>query len=120
VEDDALVRAMAARALTDAGYRVLEAENGRAALDLIRRHTGRLDLVVTDVGMPEMDGYELARCLRDERPGVPVVFMSGYGNEGSRGHSPDSARSFLQKPVSPDDLVRAVGAAVADKPSQPS
>ena len=61
VEDDPLVRGMAARALAEAGYGVLEAANGRAGLDLVRRHAGRLDLVLSDVGMPEMNGHDLAR-----------------------------------------------------------
>jgi two-component system, cell cycle sensor histidine kinase and response regulator CckA len=112
VEDDAEVRAMAARALREVGYRVLEAENGRAALDLVRGHAGRLDLVVTDVGMPEMDGYDLARCLSVERADVPVVFMSGYGDQDARAHVSGLTRSFLRKPVSPDALVRAAGEAV--------
>ncbi len=112
VEDDAEVRVMAARALREVGYRVLEAENGRAALNLVRRHAGRLDLVVTDVGMPEMDGYELARRLGVERAGLPVVFMSGYGAQDERGHGIGTDYSFLQKPVSPDMLVRAAGEAV--------
>ena len=59
VEDDPVVRGMAARGLREAGYDVLEAVNGREALDLIGAHTGRLDVVVTDIGMPEMDGYDL-------------------------------------------------------------
>jgi PAS domain S-box-containing protein len=117
VEDDALVRSMAARALTEAGYRVLEAENGRAALDLVRRHTGRLDLLVTDVGMPEVDGYELACSLREARPGLPVVFMSGYGDQEFRRQPLGAAQSFLQKPLSPDALVRAVGEVMNGKRS---
>jgi PAS domain S-box-containing protein len=109
VEDDPVVRSMAARALTEAGYRVLEAEDGRAALDLVRGQAGRLDLLVTDIGMPEVDGYELACSLREERPGLPVVFMSGYGDQESRRQPLGAAQSFLQKPLSPDVLVRAVG-----------
>jgi len=116
VEDDAPVRAMATRALTEVGYRVLEAENGRAALALVRRHRERLDLVVTDVGMPDLDGYELARCLDAERPGLLVVFMSGYGDRDHRERSlPGPPRPFLQKPFSPDALVRAVGEVLSGK-----
>jgi PAS domain S-box-containing protein len=102
IEDDRVVRGMAARGLRDAGYTVLEAVNGREALELIRAHTGRLDVVVTDIGMPEMDGYDLARLLSEERPDVPVVFMSGYGD-------PEPKVPFLQKPFAPDVLVRRVG-----------
>jgi len=116
VEDDAPVRTMATRALTEVGYRVLEAENGRAALALVRRHRERLDLVVTDVGMPDLDGYELVRCLDAERPGLRVVFMSGYGDRDHRERSlPGPPRPFLQKPFSPDALVRAVGEVLSGK-----
>jgi two-component system cell cycle sensor histidine kinase/response regulator CckA len=102
IEDDPVVRGMAARGLREAGYVVLEAVNGREAVDLIRTHTERLDVVVTDIGMPEMDGYDVARWLSDERPGIPVVFMSGYGD-------PEPKVPFLQKPFAPDALVRWVG-----------
>ena len=102
VEDDPVVRGMAARGLREAGYAVLEAVNGREAVDLVGTHTGRLDVVVTDIGMPEMDGYDVARWLSDARPGVPVVFMSGYGD-------PEPKVPFLQKPFAPDVLVRKVG-----------
>jgi PAS domain S-box-containing protein len=102
IEDDPVVRGMAARGLREAGYDVLEAVNGREALELIRAHTGRLDVVVTDIGMPEMDGYDVARRLSEERPDIPIVFMSGYGD-------PEPKVPFLQKPFAPDVLVRRVG-----------
>jgi two-component system, cell cycle sensor histidine kinase and response regulator CckA len=59
-------------------------------------------VVVTDIGMPEMDGYDVARWLGEERPGIPIVFMSGYGD-------PEPKVPFLQKPFAPDVLVRRVG-----------
>jgi two-component system cell cycle sensor histidine kinase/response regulator CckA len=102
IEDDPVVRGMTARGLREAGYHVLEAVNGREALELIRSHTGRLDVVVTDIGMPEMDGYDVARQLSQERPELPIVFMSGYGD-------PEPKVPFLQKPFAPDVLVRRVG-----------
>jgi PAS domain S-box-containing protein len=98
VEDDSLVRGMAARGLAEAGYTILQAENGRAALELIQSHSGRLDIVITDIGMPEMDGYELAKRLREERPDLPVLFMSGYGDA-------EDAAPLLRKPFAPDALV---------------
>jgi two-component system, cell cycle sensor histidine kinase and response regulator CckA len=107
VEDDARVRTMAARALAEAGYGILEADSGRAALELVRKHRGRLDLVVTDVGMSEMNGFELARRLREERPGLRVLFMTGYGDGHHREYSAEAEGGrVLQKPFSPDDLVR--------------
>ena len=112
VEDDALVRSMAVRGLVDAGYTALEAVHGRTALELVRHHVGRLDVVITDIGMPEMDGYELARCLSVERPDLPVVFMSGYGDAPTAG-------PVLQKPFAPDVLVRMVAEVLASNPRQP-
>jgi PAS domain S-box-containing protein len=102
VEDDPVVRSMGSRGLREAGYTVLEAVNGREAVELIRAHTGRLDVVITDIGMPEMDGHDLARWLGEERPDIPIVFMSGYGD-------PEPKVPFLQKPFAPDVLVRRVG-----------
>ena len=114
VEDDPLVRGMAARALTEAGYGVLEAANGRAGLDLVRQHAGRLDLVLSDVGMPEMNGHDLARQLHGERPALPVMLMTGYGGGDHRERAaPDSVRGVVQKPLSPESLVEAVGEVLA-------
>jgi CheY-like chemotaxis protein len=107
VEDDGPVRRMTARALREAGYQTLEAESGRAALDLIRQRQGRLDLVVSDIGIPEMDGYELARRLEQERPDLPVLYMSGYVDEQAllRGaYRPEWP--LLRKPFPPAELVR--------------
>jgi PAS domain S-box-containing protein len=114
VEDDPLVRAMASRALGEGGYAVLEAPHGRAALDLLRQHDGHPGLVLTDIGMPEMDGYELARRLGEEHPELPVVFMSGYGNLDDRGRpAPRAVQATIRKPFSPESLVRAVGEVLA-------
>lgn len=101
VEDDILVRGMVTRSLAEVGYTTLEASHGRAALKLIHDCKGRLDVVITDIGMPEMDGQELARCLHEQWPDLPVVFMSGYGDTST-------ADPFLQKPFAPDVLVRKV------------
>jgi PAS domain S-box-containing protein len=109
VEDDTLVRGMTGRALAEAGYTVLDAANGRVALDLVRSLPGRLDLVISDVAMPVMGGYELARCLRQERPGLPIVFMTGYGDEASRDPLTASLGPLLQKPFDPVALLRVVG-----------
>jgi two-component system cell cycle sensor histidine kinase/response regulator CckA len=108
VEDDVVVRGMATRSLADAGYTTLEAPHGRAALKLIHDYKGRLDIVITDIGMPEMDGHELARCLREQRPDLLVMFMSGYGDTST-------ANPFLQKPFAPDTLVRKVSEVLRTK-----
>jgi two-component system, cell cycle sensor histidine kinase and response regulator CckA len=106
VEDEPTVRTMAVRTLEEAGYRVRQAAHGREALALIEARDGRVDLVVTDLGMPEMDGHELASRLKTLRPGLPVLYMSGYGDAGV-------VTPFLQKPFSPDDLVDRVAAVLA-------
>ena len=107
VEDDALVRAMATRALAAAGYEVVEAPNGAAALEAARGR--RFDVVVTDIGMPVMDGHGLARCLEQERPELPVIFMTGYGERVEDVAQLPESRRVLLKPFSPDLLVELVG-----------
>ncbi|HET9727648.1 MAG TPA: ATP-binding protein, partial [Gemmatimonadales bacterium] len=119
VEDDRFVRGIASRALAEARYTVLDAANGREALELVRSIEGRLDLVVTDVGMPVMGGYELARCLQQERPGLPIVFMTGYGDGASRDPSTASLGPVIQKPFDPVALVRVVGEQVLSMRAPP-
>jgi PAS domain S-box-containing protein len=106
VEDDEVVRRMTARALTEAGYITLEAEDGRAALDLIG-HGDRLDLVVTDLGMPRMDGNQLARRLRADLPGLPVLLISGHVHEDPSGEG-EEPWPLLRKPFPPEELVHRV------------
>jgi PAS domain S-box-containing protein len=109
VEDEEMVRRMAGRALVDAGYRVLEAESARQALDLLASATEPCKLVLVDVVMPGMGGRELASKIGELRPGVPTLFISGYtdGEILRRGLlEPDAA--FLPKPFTADALVRAV------------
>jgi two-component system cell cycle sensor histidine kinase/response regulator CckA len=108
VEDEESVRVFANKALEKQGYSVLEARHGRDALIRLAEHEGPVDLVITDIVMPEMGGNELARQLATERPGLPVLFMSGYtdGEIAERGLGPDGA--FLQKPFTSDVLARKV------------
>jgi len=94
-----------ARALREAGYRVLEAPDGPSARRLAETPGESFDLLVTDVVMPAETGHELAAGLRRARPSLPVVFMSGYSSAGADGQDP--ADPFLPKPFTPDDLRRA-------------
>ncbi len=82
VEDEAPVRAFAARALRLQGHEVLEADSGEAALDLLTEMTARPDLIVTDVIMPGLDGPGLVKKLRPDHPDTPVIFISGYAEDG--------------------------------------
>jgi PAS domain S-box-containing protein len=113
VEDEPAVRAIAARSLERAGFRVFQASGGSGALHLVAQH-GPPDLMLTDLMMPGIGGVELARRLRERCPELPVLFMSGYSVEdlllqGAIG----SERTILQKPFTPDGLVRTVAAALA-------
>jgi two-component system cell cycle sensor histidine kinase/response regulator CckA len=109
VEDEVAVRAFAARALASRGYQVVEAGSGVEALSAIERNGGDVDLVVSDVVMPEMDGPTLLRELRQKRPDMKVIFISGYAEEAFKKNLPEGERfTFLPKPFSLKDLVAAV------------
>ena len=90
------------------GYSVLAASQGVEALEVVAAHAGPIDLVLTDVVMPQMGGRQLADRLATLRPETRVLFMSGYPNDalGSQGLGADTA--FLQKPFSPAALAREV------------
>jgi two-component system cell cycle sensor histidine kinase/response regulator CckA len=112
VEDEAMVRAVAERALTRQGYSVVTAANGEEALELLDAGT-KIDLLVSDVVMPSMDGPTLVRHARDRFPDLPILFMSGYAEEQLR-RSIDLPRvAFLPKPFSVQQLAEAARAAIA-------
>jgi PAS domain S-box-containing protein len=116
VEDEPMVAAVAASALRSQGYRVLFASSGEEALAAARGHPGAIDLLVTDVVLPQMNGRELAERLRAVRPQVRVLFCSGYTDSVALpGEAGDSgwragAVAFLQKPYTPKLLARRVRA----------
>lgn len=108
VEDEDAVRAFASRALANRGYEVLSASSGVEALEVIAK-AGKVDLVVSDVVMPEMDGPTLLRELRARDPGLKVIFISGYAEEAfARNLPPTEHFSFLPKPFSLKQLVATV------------
>ncbi|MGB9594219.1 MAG: ATP-binding protein [Anaerolineae bacterium] len=108
-EDDAAVRRMAARILRGLGYTVLEAANGAEALQAARKYGGRIDLLITDVVMPRMNGRELAQRLAEICPGVKVLYVSGYTeNAIAHNHILDEGARFLQKPFARRALARKV------------
>jgi two-component system, cell cycle sensor histidine kinase and response regulator CckA len=118
VEDEEAVRAFGARALSARGYSVLEAASGREALDIIeqrmREKTGAIDLVVSDVVMPEMDGPTLLGELRRRYPTMKIIFVSGYAEDAFKKNLPDGEDfTFLPKPFSLKQLVEAVKQATA-------
>jgi two-component system, cell cycle sensor histidine kinase and response regulator CckA len=113
VEDEDAVRSFAARALGQRGYNVLQATTGAEALEVFESHQGEVDLVVSDVVMPEMDGPTLCEKLRRDRPDLKVIFISGYAEDAFRQHLAENEDfMFLQKPFDLKELAAAVKAAL--------
>ncbi len=108
-EDEENVRSLTQEILKSYGYRVLVAANSREALSLCENLKEPIDLLVTDVVMPEMSGRQLADCLTQSRPDLKVLFMSGYTDEAIMQHRVlESERHFLQKPFTSIALARKV------------
>jgi len=109
VEDEPSVRNIARVVLQRNGYTVLDARDPAHALHLAATYTGRIDLLVTDVVMPQMNGRELASQLSSHRPGTKVLYVSGYTDDAILRHGVlDADVAFLQKPFTPDALARKV------------
>ena len=107
VEDEDMVRAVAERALTRNGYTVVTAANGEEALEVMKGRED-IDLLVSDVVMPVMDGPTLVRHARESRPKLPILFMSGYAEEQLRKTIDLDNMAFLPKPFSVQQLAEAV------------
>jgi len=111
VEDEDMVRALAKDILKMNGYKVLEAAHGNAALDLSRAYDGPIALMLTDVVMPAMNGHELYEKLAPLRPGMRVLYMSGYAESGIvHDGAIDPGTAFISKPFTPDALAAKVRA----------
>ncbi len=109
VEDEDAVRVFGSRALTNKGYRVLEAIDGEQALDVINDFGNPIDLIITDVMMPGMDGHTLVRLVQEELPDIKVILMSGYAEDAIPGEiAGDSTINFLPKPFSLQELAGKV------------
>src|SRR3954464_7303194 len=109
VDDQDVVRDVIQLALESAGYTVLSAASPTAALDVVRSGE-EIDLVVTDVVMPEMDAFELADRIACEVPGLRILYTSGYTDAGAEG-------PFIQKPFTPAQLIEKVRAVLATAPT---
>jgi two-component system cell cycle sensor histidine kinase/response regulator CckA len=119
VEDAERVRRLLARVLEDAGYKVFQAADGRAGLDLCRQHEGKIQLLVTDVIMPEMSGPELVKSLANMKQQPRVLFLSGYtGDELERQGINQTEYHFLQKPFLGDALLKKVRQVLGEESRQ--
>jgi hypothetical protein len=120
VEDDPALRGLTHEVLTDAGYRVLQAASGPEAMALVDNYIGRIDLLVTDVVMPRMNGLELARRLDEIRPGLPTLYLSGYAPGAvAREGMLDPRRVFMTKPLRPAELTHKVRDLLDTRPLPP-
>jgi len=116
VEDEDAVRAFGARALINKGYKVLEANSGEAALEVLNQGGQAVDLLITDVVMPRLDGPSLVRKVRETRPDMPVIFISGYAEDGFRQRlGREAGIHFLPKPFSLKDLAGKVKEVMGEK-----
>ncbi len=109
MEDDPAVRAVARRGLTRYGYTVIPASCGEEALELAEKHAGGIDLLLTDIMMPGMNGVEVGAAMLLREPNLKIFYMSGYADQDLVRQgllSPGS--TFLQKPFTPQDLAQNI------------
>jgi CheY-like chemotaxis protein len=109
-DDEPAVRTYIRNILKMEGYQLLEAADGLDAIEQIRQHIAPIDLLVTDIRMPRMDGVALARSVSEVYPGTPVVYISGYPFDLEEERSRHSGRpcAFLSKPFTPKTLLETV------------
>jgi two-component system, cell cycle sensor histidine kinase and response regulator CckA len=119
VEDEESVRRLIRAMLERLGYSVIEARDGQEALDLWREQRRRIDLIVTDVVMPRLDGPSLVAAIRQTHPGTPVIYLSGYTDHAliRRSTSLDAETPLLQKPFTSGTLARLVRTVLDRQPS---
>jgi signal transduction histidine kinase/DNA-binding response OmpR family regulator len=112
VEDEDMLREVLAETLESSGYSILAAKNGEQALETARAHAGPIQLLLTDVVMPHMNGHELGRRLRELRPRTPVLYMTGYTESALVSQMLRERATILQKPFTPEALLHEVRSAL--------
>jgi two-component system cell cycle sensor histidine kinase/response regulator CckA len=119
VEDEAVVREITGQLLENAGYRVLEASSAAHALEMARQYEGAVDLLLTDVVMPEMNGIDLAEQLRKLQPNLITVFMSGYAQSDLVRSIRASSAIHVQKPFTGNFLLSQIEQALTQVQRDP-
>jgi two-component system, cell cycle sensor histidine kinase and response regulator CckA len=117
VDDESTVRRFAHRVLVEHGYEVHEASDGSEALEVVRGLYDRLDVVVSDIVMPRLNGVELLRQLATARPELPVILMSGYAGPQLAERGIEAPCSILAKPFSAETLVAEVRRCIRGQPT---
>jgi CheY-like chemotaxis protein len=113
IEDEVMMREMAASMLTRIGYKVLVANDGIEALEVFKNYLDDILVVVSDLSMPRMDGWETLTALRRIRSDIPVVLVSGHGESKElAGDHPELPQVFLHKPYQKSDLQAAIERAI--------
>ena len=107
-EDDRAVRRLVTTELARRGFTVLDAEDGRAALELFQQHIDTVDVLVTDVVMPRMNGADLAKAAEKLRPGLKILFISGHPERAGQGLDPTGVTNLLMKPFTADVLASRI------------
>ncbi|HSY11488.1 MAG TPA: response regulator [Verrucomicrobiae bacterium] len=120
VEDESMVREITGQVLSHAGYRVLESASAREALQKASEHDGRIDLLLTDVVMPEMNGADLAHQMLDQQPDLITIFMSGYAEHDVLRKMKMTSARHIQKPFTVDTLLSRVAEALDEGGSVPA
>ncbi len=109
VEDDELVRNVTGLVLEELGYRIIEAENGTQAMEMNRTFAGQIDLLLSDIVMPDGNGVAWSQKLTKDRPSLNTLFISAHTREGlQKDGIPDPGPDFLQKPFHPEALARKI------------
>lgn len=119
-EDEPIVRGYIASVLRREGFQIIEAGDGVEALEQIEQHGWEIDLLVTDIRMPRMDGVTLARAFAKRYPGTPIIYISGYPFEfeDERARHPNLSCAFLMKPFAHTELLEAIRKCL-DAPTSP-
>jgi signal transduction histidine kinase/CheY-like chemotaxis protein len=108
VEDEDVVRQVACDIIRRGGYKVIEASSAQAALEVCGQSKDEIDVVLTDLVMPKMNGPELVKRLAEDHPKVSVIFMSGYTSDAAIAQGLDAKMAFVQKPFSPKVLLQTI------------
>jgi two-component system, cell cycle sensor histidine kinase and response regulator CckA len=117
VDDEDIVRALVTRALREAGYRVIQAQHGSAALALLEGQCETIHLVISDLVMPGVGGREVAQWIKAHCPALPILFISGYPRTYLEAHDLyDAAIPLLRKPFLPSRLLESVQELLPDTP----